>query len=244
MHRRALLLLSVTAACQPKKMDLDFYYAFSDGTPRTHTQLTIQGTLATLIRQSAGRAGHPIGVWQTTLDAASIEALAAALPKAPPPGPPLAPGMPNHLFRLRQGGPERMLRLAHEPEILEQVQPFIRTLEKTIASVAAHPYRTLAIQCADWAPAGLVIELTAAGSQPVTIPNAAEAIEVRTANRAVAAKAPAGPLRVEPGKPQRLTIPFRREPGQPYQVFYHRTGAATLEATDIFGDANSALAPQ
>lgn len=243
MHRRALLLLSVTAACQPKKMDFDFYYAFSDGTPQTHTQLTIQGTLATLIRQAAGRAADPIGVWRATLDAASIEALAAALPKAPPSGPPLAPGMPNHLFRLRQGGPERTLRLAHEPEILDQVQPFLQRLEKTIALVAAHPHRTLAVHCVDWSATGLVIELTAAG-RAVTIPNAAEAIEVRTANRAVAAKAPAGALRVEPAKPVRLTIPLRREPGKPYQVFYHRAGVTTAEGDGIFGDANSALAPQ
>lgn len=242
MLRRYFLLVPFPAACQPKPMDFDFYYAFSDGTPQTHTQLTIEGARATLVRQTAGAPGEPIGVWRKDLDAATLAPLADGLPAKAPAGPPLAPGMPNHLFRMKRNGTERLLRLAHEPEILEQVRPFVTTLERTIARVAEAPYRTLSIRGVEWTTDGLALELTAGGTQALLIPDAAQAIQVRTTGQVF--PAPAGPVRLAPGQTERLQVRVPRQAGAKYQVFFQRTGTCQIDSAEMFGSAFSALAPQ
>lgn len=231
-------------------MDFEFDYAFMDGSPQTNTALAIRGGVGTLTRQVAHGAGEPIGLWRSGVSEATAEALWNGMPAKAPPRPPLRPGMPNHLFRAKRNGVEKSVRLAHEPEVLDQVRPFIRALEQAQNEAGKKPLRTLAIRFAEWTETGAVVEVTAAGSEGVVIPNGAEAIRVMGApeqNRfdlRVAGAAAAGEIRIGAGETRRVAITMRRTAGMLYQAVYKRFGNTPVTGSDIFGETSSAMAPR
>ena len=249
MRRRWFLLLPVTAGC--KAMDFEFEYAFMDGSPQTNTALAIRNGVGTLTRQVAHGAGLPIGLWRAPVSASTMEALWTRMPAAAPAGgPPLRPGMPNHLFKAKRSGVEKTVRLAHEPEVLDQVRPFLTSLEEAQKQAGGRALRTLAIRFDRWGPGGAVLELIAGGSEEVVIPNVVDVLQLMGApeqNRSdarVVGAGPAGELRIAAGKSRVLTIPVTRAAGFVYQAKYKRYGNTPFSGTDVFGETSSAMAPQ
>ena len=231
-------------------MDFDFHYAFSDGSPQTNTALVIAGGMGTLTRQVANGAGRAIGLWRGTVTAAAAAALWRELPGAAPPGYPLAPGMPNHFFRAKRAGVEKSVRFANEPELLDKVRPFIQALEEAMKQAEASPLRTVAVAIRKWTTGGLEVELTVAGIEDVTIPDAAEAIRLMSApaekrnDLRVAGTAPAGAVRIPAGQTRTLLIAVERQVGMVYQAMYRRYGNTAMAGGEIFGEAGSGMVPR
>ena len=242
--RRWLILFPLIVGC--RAMDFEFSYAFSGGVAETDTTLEIRGGMGTLVRQS----GTPIGVWQGPVRAVTAEALWREMPAEAPKGFQLQPGMPNHLLRMKRGGVEKTVRLAHEPEVLEQVAGLIGALEEAMKQAGQSPVRTVSIRFGGWTAGGAVVELTAAGVEDVWIPDAAAAVELRCApaenrNRVeVAAKPAAGELRIPAGQTRALEIATVRQAGMVYQARYRRRGRTAAGGGEIFGETSTALAPQ
>ena len=244
--RRILLLTILSAGCNA--MDFSFDYTFSDGPARVNSALTIRGNQGTMFRQVASGAEAPIGVWRGTVSEATVEELWTRLPAVAPMGITLRPGMPNHWIRMKRGGVEKTLRLAHQPAVLEKVRPFMDVLRAAEREASAWMLRTLAIRFSGWNERGAMVELAAGGTEDVVIPNGAEAIVVRSAPEsgnyplAEAGKGPAGEIRVAAGGTVSVVISMTRTDGLRYHATYRRRGVTTEAGAEIFGDAGSGLA--
>jgi len=231
-------------------MDFTFDYAFSDGTASTHTAVTIRGNQGLTFRHVASGAGKPIGVWKGTVSEATIDRLWKGMPAVAPSGYPLQPGMPNHMIRMKREGVEKSLRLAHDPDVLDKVRPFVELLEAAEREASTNEVRTLAIRFASWNEKGAVVELKAGGTEEVVIPNGADAIVIQSAAEGTrypltdAGKAEPGPIRIAPGKTVSVAIPMQKKAGLQYQALYRRRGITQQAGGEIFGDAGSAMAPR
>jgi hypothetical protein len=231
-------------------MDFTLDYSFSDGPARIHTAMTIHGNQGLVFRHVASGAEKPIGVWKGTIVDATLDQLWKGMPAAAPAGAPLRPGMPNHMIRMKREGVEKSLRLAHQPEILEKVRPFLDALRAAEQEASSSQLRTLSIRFSGWNEKGATIELKAGGTEEVLIPNGADALVIVSAS--VGASYPLteagrpipGMIRIPPGNTFSVSIPMARKDGLQYQASYRRRGVTKETGGEIFGDAGSAMAPK
>jgi hypothetical protein len=246
---RRLIVLSL-AAVSGNAMDFMLDYSFSDGPARIHTAMTIHGNRGLVFRHVASGAEKPIGVWKGTVNDATLDQLWKTMPAVAPAGPPLRPGMPNHMFRMKRDGVEKSVRLAHRPEVLEKIRPFLDLLRAAEREASASELRTLSIRFSGWSEKGATVELRAGGTEEVLIPNGAEALVIVSAP--VGATYPLtdvgrpipGVIRIAPGNTFLVSIPMARKEGFQYQTSYRRRGVTKETGGEIFGDAGSGMAPK
>lgn len=238
MLRRTLVFAPLAASCQA--MNLTFDYSYFDGPARLHTSLALRAGTATLIRQAAS----PLGVWEGSLSATTIRRLWEEFPSSVPDGPPLAPGMPNHWITAKHGSEEKSIRLPATPAVMQHVAAYRALLETAMLEASARPVRTLSLVWVGFSGPGVTLELVAAGTQPVRIPDAAQAIAIlRAGNDApgsvdIAGRAAAGAITLAPGGRQRLTIALPAGSGK-YQAVYRRQGITHAAGDELFGESES-----
>jgi hypothetical protein len=166
-------------------VNFSFEYAEHAGMGETPVRITIEGSVATLVRHQSQVEAQAIGLFHASVSPDEIRRLSAATPDALRGTAPMQPDSPNFTVRLHDATRNVSLRIAAQPDQLTEVAPLMKEIEHLIGGLQWKAERALwlevmppAAAVAAGKPTEFIVRLHNPGTQAVNLPLKAGAITI------------------------------------------------------------------